>query len=316
MADEIHNLEVDYAIYQLEEGENGTPHYQGYLILSTKKALSHMRNAFAGEAHWEIARGTPSQNRTYCSKEPRIGDVCEIGVFPENAGQGARPDLKALHEALKAGLNNVAYRDEFFGQFLRYPKLIENYELAGLTPRNEEEDFQSFLLIGPAGFGKSRFARVLARRLNGGSPGYVHNATKWFDGYRGERAIIFDDFRGSSLPFTLFKRVCDRYPFLVEIKGSHGQLGANRFIFTTNTEPTTWWKEEVTHAENGAIFRRLGKVLWFREINSFSFFPDYRSYSLAALVPRRDGENYVETPLCTLRFDETDEEVIQNVLSP
>nr|WQA30109.1 MAG: rep protein [Cressdnaviricota sp.] len=122
------------------------------------------------------------------------------------------------------------------------------------------------------------------------------NNTKWFDGYGGERTIIFDDFCGSSLPFSTFKRVVDRYPFRVELKGSTCEMVATNFIFTTNQEPSSWWSKEVV-PQPDAIFRRIGKVVWFRSENHFSLYPDYVTYARIVLTPRGDGAPQVETPI-------------------
>lgn len=274
--------EASYAIFQLEVGDEGTPHYQGYCMFSKQQYLATVRRWLPG-AHLSVARGTPAQNRSYCSKEDgRIGDFCEIGIFPEQE-RGKRTDLIELHQRLQSGLTNKQYAQEYFDLFIRHPSLVSNFNAANIEARDENTQPRSWLLIGPSGYGKSRFARRLAKHLGGGL--YRHCLGKWFDGYRGERTLLFDDFRGSSLSFTDFKCICDRYPIRVEVKGTSCELAATNFIFTANTEPTTWWKEEVTGMELEAIFRRIGKTLWFTAENTFVTFPSYTAYGQHALVP-------------------------------
>lgn len=36
MIEELEDLGVTYAVFQLEEGKNGTPHYQGYVAFKKK----------------------------------------------------------------------------------------------------------------------------------------------------------------------------------------------------------------------------------------------------------------------------------------
>jgi len=303
LVDLLEASECTYAVFQLEVGEQGTPHFQGYVAYDIRRTLTTMKAVLHHTVHWEIARGTPAQNRTYCTKpDGRIGEFCEIGLFPEKE-QGKRTDLLALHSALKDGLGQREYRDEFFDLFVRYPNLVQNYSIAGIEPRDEKNDFSSWLIVGPPGTGKSRLAFELAKRLGGGT--YRHTATKWFDGYRGERTIIFDDFRGSSLPFTLFKSVVDRYPFRVEFKGTSCEMAATNFIFTSNTEPDTWWKEEVTGPELDAIYRRCAKkVIHFRALNQFSLYPSYIDYARTVLVPRQINAEEVQTPIQTLVYEQ------------
>lgn len=70
-----------YSIYQEEVGESGTPHLQGYLQFSCRKRLAFLRDLVGLEgAHFEVARGTPEENKVYCSKdEGRLGGPYESG---------------------------------------------------------------------------------------------------------------------------------------------------------------------------------------------------------------------------------------------
>ncbi len=289
--DELEEIGVDYAVWQLEEGENETAHFQGYVAFTAKKRLSAVRSLFGGVAHWEICRGTPTQNRDYCTKkETRIGDFCEIGTLP--APKGARHDLAELHNALKAGLTQTQYVEQFFSIFVRHPNLVPNYLAATIPERDSTNPIHSWLLIGPPGTGKSRLARAIGKNLGDGAI-FEHCLGKWFDGYGGQRTVLFDDFCGSSLPFTQFKRLVDRYPVRVELKGLSCPMAATNFIFTSNSEPKNWWKEEVTGQHgHAAIHRRIGKVLCFFSENTFRSYPSYAHYATDCLRPRIDGETY------------------------
>lgn len=78
---ELLNGEFNYVIIGKEVGNNGTPHLQGYLQLKTKKRLTAMKKIH-NTAHWEIARGTPEENKVYCSKQKKFeerGSICIQG---------------------------------------------------------------------------------------------------------------------------------------------------------------------------------------------------------------------------------------------
>jgi len=92
------NETFDYLVVGKETGESGTPHLQGYVILSTKlrlRAVKALRGF--GRCHLEVSRGTPKEASDYCKKE---ADYEEFGTLP--ASQGKRTDFESLKEWIKA----------------------------------------------------------------------------------------------------------------------------------------------------------------------------------------------------------------------
>ncbi len=63
-----------YLVFQLEMGEQMTQHYQGYFYLNTPRTLLGVKRLLRPyQPHLEIARGTPAQNKEYCTKlETRV----------------------------------------------------------------------------------------------------------------------------------------------------------------------------------------------------------------------------------------------------
>jgi len=57
-----------YMIVGQEVGEEGTPHWQGYVEFLKEKRLTALK-ALIPRAHWEKCKGTPWQNFQYCSKD-------------------------------------------------------------------------------------------------------------------------------------------------------------------------------------------------------------------------------------------------------
>lgn len=112
---------MEYMCYQRERcPTTGREHYQGYVCFSRKQRLNGAkRHLGANTAHMEISRGSPSQNREYCSKPDTAiaGSFMEYGVLPE--GMGKRSDLKKFVEALEADVNLDVYRE--------YPEIVAKY---------------------------------------------------------------------------------------------------------------------------------------------------------------------------------------------
>lgn len=86
-ADDCHRLEdlgrriesdIQYLIVGREAGEEGTPHLQCYVQFKKRLRFSQVKNFVGPRAHIALARGTPSHNYIYCSKD---GDYEEFGTI-------------------------------------------------------------------------------------------------------------------------------------------------------------------------------------------------------------------------------------------
>lgn len=293
---------LHYGVWQQETGETGTPHLQGYLAFKQRIRLATLKTILPA-AHWEIARGSASENRDYCTKvETRTGAIVTVGDFEEIPRKGARSDLDELQTAFDAGLTTEQYAQDYFSHFIRYPKALDAYQQAKIRPRSSKRSCHVILIRGDSGTGKSDYAEEEANRYGGF---YGHSLGGFWDGYRGEPCVVFHDFRGSSLPFGDFKRVCDRYSLRVGIKGTSCQMAATRFYISSNFEPDNWWTKEVTGSDLTPIYRRFTQVIYFAEFRKYCVFPTYRDYAIAVLTPLRDGAVRTLPPLIEIPFDPT-----------
>lgn len=105
-----------YIIYGREQAPNtGTKHLQGYVIFTTPASLNQAKERLTGSSthgiHLEVARGSPEQNREYCSKG---GDFTDFGILPA-VTQGRRSDLERFFE----------WTDEFIADNGRAPTTPE-----------------------------------------------------------------------------------------------------------------------------------------------------------------------------------------------
>ena len=67
--DAEHQEQFSFLAVQYEVGEQGTPHYQGFVILKRKNRLTWLKKNFNGRAHWEKTRGSDLEAAQYCMKE-------------------------------------------------------------------------------------------------------------------------------------------------------------------------------------------------------------------------------------------------------
>lgn len=212
-------LDYRYLVYQVEVGEAGTPHIQGFVQMQDKTRFTalhkHMENFFPDDqneddpephhGHWEKRRGTPYEASHYCKKPVpdcdckhcvgliRFDNYFEdgymsLGSATERIGEYARV-IKAK------GLDHAIER--FPELYLQYP--TGSIQLArkflGDTPR----DFitKVTVLWGESDCGKTRYA------LSSGRTTYVlpppgRSQTDFFGDYRPDvhEVVVLDDFYG------------------------------------------------------------------------------------------------------------------------
>lgn len=233
-----------YIIYQLEQGENGTLHYQGYVRFESAKALTAVRQLNA-RAHWEVRNGTHAQAKKYCSKEEtRVGEVYEHGEEPE---QGKRSDLEEIRLRLVDGATEGEIADEYFGSWCRYHKAFNRYKIMRQPRRSWKTEVT--VIFGETGVGKSRIAQELY------PDAYWKEKGQWWDGYEDHEAVIIDEFYGW-IPYHQLLRVLDRYPMTVEIKGGAVNFVPKHIVITSNQKPSNWYTYEYPQLE-----RRLENII-------------------------------------------------------
>lgn len=112
-------LVVSYAVYQLEKGEEGTPHFQGYVEMVKQSTLGTMRRMF--QAHWTVAR-RPDKAVAYCMKEDsRLDGPWEFGT---RSVAGKRKDVYAIKDAIDAGMTKGELHDAFPDALDRFPRMV------------------------------------------------------------------------------------------------------------------------------------------------------------------------------------------------
>lgn len=208
---------LKYASWQLESGENGTHHIQGYAEFRTRQRMSQLKK-WLPTAHFEPRRGTAEQAREYTRKsDTRIAGPYEFGEFdPVQPGQ--RNDLEAVQKFLQAGGSEREVAEQFPDTFARHPQFIRFWLRESAKDRvtkqtlddpypwqkrvldlieTEPDDRQILWVFDPVGGrGKTMLGKYLvdfhgAFYTNGGKHTDIVHA------YQGERVVIFDYVRES-----------------------------------------------------------------------------------------------------------------------
>lgn len=256
---------VSYAVWQLETAPlTGAIHFQGYVELSSPTALSTIQRKLGRGVHVERSIAGRSSNRAYCTKEEtRRAGPWEFDRNPDvhsGGGQGARNDLRAYLDRIKAGATDPELIDEFPELWFRNSRFASQVRSAFRKRRAVKPDV--VVLFGAAGSGKSRYAHEQAPDAYRKLPG------KWWDGYAGQPDVILDDFYGEDdFKYAEWLKLTDWYDYSAEIKGGVVAVNPTRIFITSNQHPREWFAAVPAYTQ-AAFFRRITRIVRFDEDGS------------------------------------------------
>lgn len=273
---------IKLAVWQHEIGEQGTEHYQGYVTFKTSMRLSAVKALEGMErAHLEARRGSHQQAVAYCSKEDSrvdgpwywpsrevvVGDGGGFGGGREG-GQGARSDLAAAAAALKRKEPVWKIAEDHTTVAIKYAGGIQKVANWLSTERRSAADgFESILYLGPSGTGKSTRLR---EECGDEDEWFWVSPGKWFTGYRGQKGLVFDEFRDNWKPYSELLRLVDVGPLLVETKGGEVQMLATKFRWSSNVHPMEWYQnvpevKKLAAFEGSPLARRFTRIEYMLE---------------------------------------------------
>lgn len=244
---------LKYGVAQVEVGEHGTRHWQGYLEFNRTMRLTRLKK-YIPEAHWEPRRGTRDQSRDYCMKEDtRDHGPYEFGTFKQHRGK--RADLDDLVRAARSGLSKTQLVDTFGGTYLRYSRGIS--DICAMTMSARKWPPLVVLMFGPTGCGKTRAIYDNVPLDNLWMTGLGKGC--WFDGYDRQAVALMDDFAGAASHMALHDllRLLDRYAIRVQYKGGSLCWQPSCLVVTTNLHPRQWYDWSGRMQQLPALARRF-----------------------------------------------------------
>lgn len=252
----------EYFCFQLEEGEQGTPHYQGVFQLKNAKSLNGVKGSIPQliRSHLEVRRGSWQEAIDYCKKEEgRLDGPWEYGVAPK---QGKRKDLDIVKEKLDADVPMKVIADEHFGTYIRYNKGFAAYKRLKMQGREAGDPMTVCLVTGAPGLGKTWYVNHVLQpaALRHGLKGvYVKSdKDKWWPDYEGEEIIIINEINGSWFGWDQLLNLWDSEVggITVQNKGGHMPFNGKMWLLTSNVEPETWYNTKQAHVDNWAALER------------------------------------------------------------
>lgn len=244
---------VKYIRGQQEVGSStGYRHWQ-LLVASTKPvSMSKVKEWFGSTAHCERSRSAAADEYVWKEDTSVPGTRFEVGT--KAIKRNSKSDWDRIWQYARDG-NFEQIDSQIRVQHYRTLRVIRSdYS----RPIGMERT--CYVFWGPTGTGKSRTAWEQA-----GLEAYPKDPrTKWWDGYLNQEHVVIDEFRGAIDPAHLL-RWLDRYPVLVEIKGSTVPLKATKIWITSNLSPDAWYPD-LDEETKKALRRRL-TVTHFDDFN-------------------------------------------------
>lgn len=217
-------------------------HWQVVVHFTKKCRLRAVRQCF-GTWHAEPTRSEAAEEYVWKDDTSVAGTRFELGALPKN--RGCQKDWDSIKTMAKEGRLDEIPSDVY----IRSYNSLRRIETDHLQPTPIIRRVVCYW--GHTGSGKSKRAWEEA-----GFEAYPKDPrSKFWDGYRGHKKVVLDEFRGA-IDISHILRWFDRYPVIIEIKGSSTVLKADEIWITSNLHPRMWYPaldEETTNA----LLRRM-----------------------------------------------------------
>lgn len=253
----------------------GRWHWQSYVEVKTRMTMQGLKNHLEDNTvHVETALGTSDANLQYCTKTRPQDETPNMIWFEmgEPMQAGKRSDLAALGRGV---LNGELTVDDVLSEnphaYHVYGRTLDR--LQDLRDRSEQRGDWAPPNVrwywGATGLGKSRSSFNEATALG---PVYRHNWADhgWFDMYRGEKVVIFDEFRGQ-MQFAQLLTLLDGYQTSVPRRNLPPRPWLAEHIFiTSNKHPGDVYDAEKIGEAIDQLHRRISVVRHYYGVNTFN----------------------------------------------
>jgi len=233
----------DTHVHERVGGNGGYLHWQVVVAFRKKCRLRAVKNIFGTRTHAEPSRSEAASEYVW-KEDTRIdGTQFELGTKPFQ--RGATNDWEQIRIAARAGQLDTIPGDVYCRLYGNLKRIAVDH----CAPVAIEREVVVFW--GRTGSGKSRTAWEQA-----GLDAYPKDPrSKFWDGYRDHQHVVIDEFRGD-IDIAHLLRWFDRYPVIVEVKGSSVVLKAVKIWITSNLNPTDWYPT-LDDMTKQALLRRL-----------------------------------------------------------
>jgi len=241
---------VQYIKGQLEQGsQTEYLHWQVMVAFPKKVTVSKVKEVFGDSCHVEVSRSAAANDYVWKEDTRVEGTQFQLGHLAMKRNCPADWDL------VRTNAEQGNFKDIPSDIYIRNFSNLKRIHVDSLNPVEQEKEV--YVFWGSTGTGKSRRAWQEATW-----DAYPKDPnSKFWDGYRGQENIVIDEFRGS-ISISHMLRWLDRYPTIVEIKGSSSVFKGKRIWITSNISPDQWYPD-LDEETKSALRRRFTQVIHF-----------------------------------------------------
>lgn len=253
-----------------------TPHLQGFMWLTEPRTVQQVKRKMPGTVILVPGKDKGVDHHVhddgntgfgYCFKEHQPGWVLKgIPPTPEEylaqcpKGQGTRSELISVKHKIDEGVNcdSLMGDDQHFSTFAHHRKFFEEYQ-AHKRRRTEFAKPTVIVIFGGTGTNKTRSVYDKETDHDELHVWEPHH-DKWFTGYHGQDAVLFDEFRGQ-LPYGMLLCLLDGYPGRrVQTKGGMVHWSPKRIYFTSPMRPEEWYPNLAAADKIDQLLRRIDEI--------------------------------------------------------
>lgn len=221
----------------------GFTHWQLVVGLKSKCRLRGVKQLFCPECHAEPTKSARAIDYVHKDSTYVPGTRFTLGTLPISRGRSK--DWDRIRDDAKCGRLDDIPGDVYVRLYGNIKRIATDHMRPTPIVR------QIVCYWGATGVGKSRRAWDEA----GFNAFPKDPRTKFWDGYAGQEHVVIDEFRGG-IDIAHVLRWFDRYPVVVEVKGSSVVLKATHIWITSNLPPEEWYPA-LDRETTQALLRRL-----------------------------------------------------------
>lgn len=235
--------DISYIKGQLEQGEGGYIHWQILAICQRSRRLNFIKNIFGDQCHAELSRSNAADD--YVWKEDTRIENTQFELGKRTIRRNKQTDWDSIRQLACNGEYTFIPSDIYIRCYNQLRRITQD----NLQPHPVEKEV--YVYWGLTGVGKSHKAWEEAT-----FDAYPKDPrTKFWDGYKKHINVVIDEFRGS-IDIAHMLRWLDKYPVIIETKGSSTVLCAQKIWITSNLHPNDWYPDLDIETKQ-ALLRRL-----------------------------------------------------------